>query len=142
MNGELVLVLIFIGLIVLTIRKANREGADRDEWKPGWGPAGTEDRPFQPTAIGPGIAIDDNHDWLWLLADGHGAILVEKTKIRDWKHEWVDSQRDGGGRIRHLRNFLVLRLADNERPVVKVSFGPEYTKAEEWQARLTTWING
>lgn len=111
------------------------------EWRPGFGADGTPERHFRPAISGPGIAIDDVHGWLWLATKDNGCRLIDRADVREWRHEWRDITNGRGGR-EMWNNELVFRLADVQTPVVKVSFGRNHRLAEEWQARLTTWLNG
>lgn len=141
-DGAALLLMAFVGVVIVLVLLGNRGGGPGKsglQWRPGFGADGTPDRPFQPTFSGPGIAFDAEHGWLW-LATTAGCRLIDRADIRTWTHEWRDVSR--GARSETWHNQLVFRLADLKTPVVKVDFGRNHKLAEEWQARLTSWLNG
>ena len=141
MNDGVVLLMLAVGgvlfLVVVMAMRGGGSGKGGPRWQPGFGTEGTEVRPFEPTVSGPGIAIDADHGWLWLATVGHGCLLLDRAEVRAWSHEYT---RMPNGQM--WNNELVFRLSDLHRPVVKVGFGRNYRLAEEWQARLTSWLNG
>jgi len=139
-DGAALLLLVVVGVLVLLALAAVRGGGSGKggvEWRPGFGADGTPDRPFKPTVSGPGIALDATNGWLWLATEKNGCLLLDRANVREWAHEW---KKMPNGEL--WNNELVFRLADLQTPVVKVAFGRNYRVAEEWQARLTTWLNG
>lgn len=139
-DGGAALLMGFVVLVIMLLVVGNRGGGpgkSGSEWRPGSGADGTPERPFKPTLAGPGIAIDTNHGWLWLATKEKGGRLIDRADVRAWTHEW---QSMPNGQKWH--NELTFRLSDLQTPVVRVAFGRNHRLAEEWQARLTSWLNG
>lgn len=145
MNGPAIMVfvsLVFLAwCMVVFARRGGGKGALAPEWNAAWGAKGTPERPFEPTVSGPGIALDATHNWLWVATDEHGHRLIDKADIRGWKHEWKEVNQ-GHTKLEFWNNAIVICLADLAVPVVRVSFGRDRELASQWQARLTTWLNG
>lgn len=141
MNDGLALLLLAAGVVVLLLFlgaiRGGGSGKGAPVWRPGFGADGTSERPFTPTVSAPGIALDDVHGWVWLATKENGCILLDRATVREWSHEWR-SMPNG----ERWQNELTFRLADVKMPVVRVPFGRNHRLAEEWQARLTTWMNG
>lgn len=136
-GGALFLFLLWLGLSIT--RGGGR--ATGPTWRPDLGGTGTPDRPFTPTVSGPGLAIDAEHDWLWVATEENGYRFIEKSHIRTWRLEWTErSHTSGATQLWH--NKLVLGLSDLRTPIVKVGFGRDHALAQEWQARLSAWLNG
>lgn len=141
MNDGVALLLLAVGgvvfLCVLGAFRGGGGGKGGLQWRPGFGADGTPERPFKPTVLGPGIALDAAHGWLWLATKENGCLLLDRANVREWSHEW--RAMPNGER---WHNELTFRLADLKTPVVKVAFGRNHKLAEEWQARLTSWLAG
>jgi hypothetical protein len=95
---------------------------------------------FQSTFRAQNIAMDATSHRLWLRPDRGDPIVLEKSQISEWAHEWL--MVTGGPGIGQKRNnCIVFKVRDITRPVLTVKF-PNYRSAEEWQARLSEWKNG
>lgn len=86
------------------------------------------------------IALDTQAGLLWIKPTQGRAVVLPKSEVRAWEHTWT-RVTTGLGTQRNVRNHLTFRTGNLDRPVVKVAFG-SHRLAEEWQSRLTTWING
>lgn len=130
--------LLLWAMIAKARRRGGGAGATAPEWSKALGDNGTADRPFEPTLSGPGIALDDRHDWLWLATDEHGHRLLDRSTLLSWKYEWENVLINGANEV--WNNRLVFRTTDLVTPLLKVSFGRDKATAELWHARLTTWL--
>lgn len=93
---------------------------------------------FTPTIAHRNLALDATSDRLWVRPMKGQPRIVTRQEILGWKHEYVESAN--AFRINQLKNCIVFRTADLKDPIFKVWFGRDHKTAEEWQARLTTWI--
>ena len=95
---------------------------------------------FQATYRARNIALDTQADTLWIRPTEGRALVLPKHQVRAWEHNWT-RVTTGLGTQRNMRNHLTFRTGDLSRPVIRVAVG-SHRLAEEWQNRLTTWING
>jgi hypothetical protein len=95
---------------------------------------------FQPSFRARNIALDTQNDMLWLRPTEGRALVLPKRDVRTWEHNWT-RVTTGLDTQRNIRNQITFRTGDLSRPVIKVAVG-SHRVAEEWQSRLTTWING
>lgn len=141
MNDGVALLLLAVGgvvfLCVLGAFRGGGGGKGGLQWRPGFGADGTPERPFRPTVSGPGIAIDDVNGWVWLATKENGCVLLDRTNVREWSHDWR-SMPNG----EKWHNEITVRTSDLKTPMVKVGFGRNHKLAEQWQARLTNWMHG
>jgi hypothetical protein len=86
------------------------------------------------------IALDTNHDRVWLQPDRGDPVVLDRSQISEWSHEWLIITA-GVGIGQKRNNRIVFKVKDLMRPTLTVKF-PNYRTAEEWQARLTAWKNG
>ena len=77
-------------------------------------------------------------------------MILDLSQIAGWEHTWRDST-NGNGRVFRTQNAITFRLRQLDVPSVRVHFrrysdafggSKNFLEAEEWQARLTTLING
>lgn len=87
------------------------------------------------------IAIDQQNGKLWLRdASGHQTV-VDKGDLLRWNVAYVAQ-----GAV-HFNNKLEIHVRDLTRPKIDVHFrrhrdaNRNFADAEEWQSRLTTWVN-
>lgn len=87
------------------------------------------------------IAIDQQNGKLWVRdASGHQTV-VDKGDLLRWNVAYVAQ-----GAV-HFNNRLELHVRDLNRPKIDVNFRRHrnekrnFADAEEWQSRLTTWVN-
>lgn len=141
MNDGVALLLLAVGgvvfLCVLGAFRGGGGGKGGLQWRSGFGADGTPERPFKPTISGPGIAIDDVNGWVWLATKENGCVLLDRANVREWSHDWR-SMPNG----EKWHNEITVRTSDLKTPMVKVGFGRNHKLAEQWQARLTSWMHG
>jgi hypothetical protein len=94
---------------------------------------------FQTAFRAENVALDTTHDRLWLRPDRGDPIVLDRSQISEWAHEWLIITA-GAGRGQKRNNCIVFKVKDLTRPTLTVKF-PNYRSAEEWQARITTWKN-
>lgn len=87
------------------------------------------------------IAIDQQNGKLWLRdASGH-QVVIDKGDLLRWNVAYVAQ-----GAV-HFNNKLEIHVRDLNRPKIDVHFrrhrnaNRNFADAEEWQSRLTTWVN-
>lgn len=95
---------------------------------------------FRATYRARNIALDAHNDTLWLRPTEGRALVLPKSEVRAWEHTWT-RVTTGLDTQRNVRNHITFRTGDLVRPVLKVAFD-SHRLTEEWQSRLTTWING
>ena len=94
---------------------------------------------FQPTVLHRNIQLDTTTDRLWVRPVRGEPQVLARGQIKGWKHEWVD--RSNAFRVNRMKNTISFRTDDVRAPLLKVAF-ENYAIADEWHARLSTWING
>jgi hypothetical protein len=95
---------------------------------------------FTPTFKHEKIAIDTNKNQMWVKPTVGKPMVIARGDILGWNHEWEDAH-NAFGMLFHVKNKIVFRIRDLEKPTVTVNFGRAHLTAKEWQARLTNWIN-
>jgi hypothetical protein len=95
---------------------------------------------FQTAVRAQNIALDTTSDRVWLQPDRGDPIVLERSQISEWSHEWLIITA-GVGIGQKRNNCIVFKVRDITRPILTVKF-PTYRSAEEWQARLSQWKNG
>jgi hypothetical protein len=95
---------------------------------------------FMPSFKHEKIALDTNNNQLWVKPMTGKPMVIARGDILGWNHEWVDAH-NAFGMLFHVKNRIVLRIRNLEKPTVTVNFGRAHLTAKEWQARLTNWIN-
>jgi hypothetical protein len=86
------------------------------------------------------IKLDAENNQLWVKPMLGKPMMIPRDDILAWEHEWVDT-RNAMGMLFHVKNRIVLRIRNLEKPTVTVNFSRAHLTAKEWQARLTNWIN-
>lgn len=106
--------------------------------------------PLTATYAATNLAVDVPGRRLWIRDTSGRRLIVELDEIAGWEHTWSDTANGFGHRSR-IRNELEFRLRRLDIPTVRVAFrrhsdafngNANYAEASEWQARLTTLING
>jgi hypothetical protein len=108
------------------------------------------ERPLHATYAAENIAVDVPDRRLWLRDERGREMILDLSQIAGWEHTWRDST-NGAGRVFRTQNAITFRLRQLDIPSVRVRFkrysdafggSKNFLEAEEWQARLTTLING
>jgi hypothetical protein len=106
--------------------------------------------PLHATYAADNIALDVPGRRMWIRDERGREMLLDLSQIAGWEHTWRDST-NGAGRVFRTQNAITLRLRQLDIPSVRVRFrrysdafggSKNFLEAEEWQARLTTLING
>lgn len=105
--------------------------------------------PMTVTYAAENVALDVPARRVWLRDVNGRQMIVDISQIAAWEHTWRDST-NGAGRVFRTQNTLTFRLRQLDVPSVRVRFkrysdafggNRNFNEAEEWQARLTTFIN-
>jgi hypothetical protein len=111
---------------------------------------GPGEPPFQAAYASENVALDVASRRIWLRDVNGRTMTVDLDQIAGWEHTWTDTT-NGYGRRSRIRNELSFRLRQLDVPTVRVAFrqfsdafngDKNFDEAAEWQARLTTLING
>lgn len=121
----------------------------------GRGTAGWSDGPkdvpdFTPTFQNRNIALDAGRDLLWIRDASGESRVFRREEILRWNTDCVQVTK--GGRVFPTKCGLDIHVRDLARPHWKVKMDRNGTglirseirngqEMEEWQSRLTTWIN-
>jgi hypothetical protein len=106
--------------------------------------------PLLATYASVNLALDLPGRRLWLRDVGGRTMIIDVSDLAAWEHTWTDTSNVWGHRFR-IRNELKFRLRQLDMPSVTVRFNRHndsvsgnrnYEEASQWQARLTTLING
>lgn len=106
--------------------------------------------PFHAAYASENVALDVAARRIWLRDVSGRMMTLDLNQIAGWEHTWTDTT-NGYGRRSRIRNELSFRLRQIDVPTARVSFrqfsdafngNKNYDEAAEWQARLTTLING
>lgn len=116
-------------------------GTARGHGKTGW-PAD-----FNPDYQHDNIAIDTKSDRIWLRDRSSGkTVILKRLDMLRWTHRYTQ------GNGAWIKNFIDAEVRDLNRPKYEVSFNrhgdlwrwnakKNAAECEEWQSRLTTWVN-
>nr|WP_063574106.1 hypothetical protein [Luteibacter rhizovicinus] len=106
--------------------------------------------PLHATYTADNLALDVPGRRLWLRDERGREMILDLSQIAGWEHTWRDST-NGNGRVFRTQNAITFRLRQLDVPSARVHFrrysdvfggSKNFLEAEEWQARLTTLING
>ena len=157
MNGKLRIALAVIGGLLIKVMFLGYQGALATFVTWGilalimWAVLGAVGRPsgtrpgsmpadFQPTFNARNIALDTTSHRVWLHPDRGGSLVLDRSQISAWRHEWMTITA-GLGMGQKRDNRIVFTVKDLRRPTLTVKFS-SYRLAEEWQARITEWKDG
>lgn len=142
--APLAAVLALVPAIIITAwNRSSRQDSTRPFHAPGAAP-------LQATYASINIALDLPGRRLWLRDVSGRAMIVDLDEVAAWQHTWTDTSNVWGHRFR-IRNEMKFRLRQLDTPSVTVRFNRHndaisgnrnYEEASQWQARLTTLING
>lgn len=106
--------------------------------------------PLTATYASANLALDVMGRRLWIHDVTGRELIIDLDEVAAWEHTWTDTANAWGHRSR-IRNELAFRLRLLDVPNVRVSFrrysdafngNKNFEEASQWQARLTTLING
>ena len=139
MSGLILLIIVIVGLVVLIKKSKHADG--------GYNLPGAA--PFSPTHADRNLAIDTTTDRVWIRDERGKAWVFHKSQLRAWKHHWHE-WRNAAFTFRE-HNVIEISVADLDHPIHRVKFDRHsdkfgnqrnYQAAQEWNDRLTTFING
>lgn len=102
-----------------------------------------------PTHADANIAIDAKSGRVWIRDERGKCHILQRHEIREWEHHWTTQSKPLG--LYHVQNYMELRTDSLDRPTVRLRFNRysdalnwrrNYDAGVEWQARLTTFLNG
>jgi hypothetical protein len=95
---------------------------------------------FSPSYRSTHIALDLDHNQLWLRPIRGNERVLYRSDLRTWQHEWKEASNIWG-HVFKRNNRLVFNFADVQAPTAEVHF-TSYQDAATWQARINAWANG
>lgn len=106
--------------------------------------------PFNPAFGADTIALDTQHQTLWVRDIRGNRYIFDRAQIAEWTHHWSIS-RNAWGHSFHRENRLEIRTRSLDTPTVIIAFrryrdwtgsNKNYRAAVEWKDRLSVFVNG